>query len=280
MNEILINKPLLNGWEQWLKKRELAKNTIEIYTITINQYYKKYKKITKENFMNYKANLIEKSAIKTVNLKIQALSSLIDYVTEKENNDSYLKLKVKTIPVQRKNFLENVISKGEYLNFAEQLKKSKQMKWYMIVKFLGCTGARISELIKFNTFDVKKGYVDIVSKGQKLRRIYIPKHLKNEAIDWIGKREGFLFLNKFNKPMTTRGIAHGLKELAIKFGINADVVYPHSFRHMFAFNFLEKYKDIALLADLMGHSNIETTRIYLRLTSEQQQKIVDEVVDW
>ena len=89
-----------------------------------------------------------------------------------------------------------------------------------------------------------------------------------------------MFLNKEGKQITTRGIAHQLKALAEKYKMNLNVVYPHSFRHRFAKNFLEKRKDIALLADLMGHESIETTRIYLRKTSEEQQEIVDKLVDW
>lgn len=71
-----------------------------------------------------------------------------------------------------------------------------------------------------------------------------------------------------------------MKKLALKYGINPKVVYPHSFRHRFAKNFLEKCNDIALLADLMGHDSIETTRIYLRRTSTEQKEIVDKIITW
>lgn len=80
--------------------------------------------------------------------------------------------------------------------------------------------------------------------------------------------------------ITTRGIAQQLKHFADKYGLNRDVVYPHSFRHRFAKNFLDRFNDLALLADLMGHESIETTRIYLRRTASEQQKIVDKVVNW
>ncbi len=80
--------------------------------------------------------------------------------------------------------------------------------------------------------------------------------------------------------MTTRGISGQLKKLAEKYRIDKKVVYPHSFRHRFAKNFLEKYNDIALLADLMGHESIETTRIYLRKTATEQREIVDAIIDW
>lgn len=107
--------------------------------------------------------------------------------------------------------------------------------------------------------------------------------LKNEALDWLSARNqesGFIFLNKYGERITTRGISGQLKKFAKKYDINPAVVYPHSFRHRFAKNFLAKCNDIAFLADLMGHESIETTRIYLRKTSTEQQELVDNLIDW
>jgi len=87
-------------------------------------------------------------------------------------------------------------------------------------------------------------------------------------------------LNRQGKKITTRGIAGQLKVLAKRYELDPAVVYPHSFRHRYAKSFLERFNDIALLADLMGHESIETTRIYLRRTSTEQQEIVDRIVNW
>lgn len=95
-----------------------------------------------------------------------------------------------------------------------------------------------------------------------------------------GAHVRYLFLNSSGKRITPRGIADRLKFFADKYGIDRDVIYPHSFRHRYAKNFLEKFSDIALLADLMGHESIETTRIYLRRTSLEQQEIVNKIVTW
>ena len=125
--------------------------------------------------------------------------------------------------------------------------------------------------------------MDIYAKGGKIRRLYIPKKLRNEACQWLedkGIFSGYLFLNRYGEPITTRGIAIQLKRFAQMYGLNSQVVYPHSFRHRFAKNFLERYNDIALLADLMGHESIETTRIYLRRTASEQQQLVDKIVNW
>ena len=151
------------------------------------------------------------------------------------------------------------------------------------MRFLAATGARVSELIQIKVEHVQIGYYDIYTKGGKIRRIYIPKTLRKETAEWLIKNNrtsGYLFLNRFGERITTRGIAQQLNNYATKFVMNEKVVYPHSFRHRFAKNFLEKFNDISLLADLMGHESIETTRIYLRRSSAEQQEIVDRVITW
>ena len=99
-------------------------------------------------------------------------------------------------------------------------------------------------------------------------------------MDAVQRNSGFLFLNKYGELITARGIAVQLKHFAMRYGLDPAVIYPHSFRHRFAKSFLERYNDIAMLADLMGHSSIETTRIYLRKTSTEQQNIINQVIDW
>ena len=118
--------------------------------------------------------------------------------------------------------------------------------------------------------------ISAFKKHKHVERLYsLDKATTEEEIYAFEKR-----INKDGKQITTRGIAHQLKALGVKYRMNLNVIYPHSFRHRFAKNFLEKRKDIALLADLMGHESIETTRIYLRKTSEEQQEIVDKIIDW
>ena len=157
------------------------------------------------------------------------------------------------------------------------------MEWYFVVWYLAATGARVSELIQIKVEHVHIGYFDLYTKGGKLRRLYIPKLLKEQTEKWLQENNmdsGWLFTNRFGEKITARGISQQLKNYAIKYGLSTKVVYPHSFRHRFAKNFLDKFNDIALLADLMGHESIETTRIYLRRTASEQRAIVDKVVTW
>jgi site-specific recombinase XerD len=213
---------------------------------------------------------------KTVNLRILGINKYLDFLELGE-------LKLKQIKEQQRTFIENIISDADYTFLKNQLKKNGKITWYFVVRYLAATGARISELVQIKVEHIRNGYIDIYGKGGKVRRIYIPKQLCIETEKWLAElrvQSGFLFLNRFGEKITTRGIAHRLKEFAIEYGIDAKVVYPHSFRHRFAKNFLEKYNDIALLADLMGHESIETTRIYLRRTSSEQQEIVNKIVVW
>ena len=190
---------------------------------------------------------------------------------------------MKFVKIQQRNFIENVISKSDYDFFKSQLKKNNNLDWYFVVRFLGATGARVSELIQIKVEHVKVGYIDIYSKGGKIRRIYISKKLQIEALKWLKRKSkdtGYIFCNRKGNRLTTRGIAHQLKKLGNDFGMNLNVIYPHSFRHMFAKSFLNKCSDIAFLADLMGHDSIETTRIYLKRSSEEQRDLVNKVVTW
>ena len=155
--------------------------------------------------------------------------------------------------------------------------------WYFVVRFLAATGARVSELIQIKVEHVRIGYFDIYAKGGKVRRLFIPQRLREEVEKWFAdtkQTSGYIFRNRFGERITARGIAHQLKKYAERYGLNTNVVYPHSFRHRYAKNFLEAFNDIALLADLMGHESIETTRIYLRRTASEQQAIVDKVIIW
>lgn len=264
------------SFEEYLKKKNLSQNTIKSYLFTVKQYQSKYLIINKKNLQAYKTFLVENYKIKTVNLRIQAINTYLKYL-KKET------LRLPLLKLQQKNFLENVISEADYEYFKKCLKNDKEMYWYFVIRFITATGARISELIQFKVEHVITGYFDLYSKGGKLRRIYIPQKLQEEALKWFEQNniaEGFIFKNKYGNKITTRGISGELKKLGIKYGLNPKVIYPHSFRHRFAKSFLDRFNDISLLADLMGHESIETTRIYLRRTSTEQQEIVNKIIDW
>ena len=263
-------------FELYLRQGNMAENTINAYLYTIKEYYSRHRELNKRNLLIYKTYLIETFKPKTVNLRIQAMNKYLDCIKKP-------RLRLKSVKVQQRSYLENVISNADYIFLKNKLRKEDNLAWYFVVRFLAATGARVSELIQIKIEHVQIGYYDIYTKGGKIRRIYIPKTLRKETVEWLiktNRTSGYLFLNRFGERITTRGIAQQLKKYAVKYGLNEKVVYPHSFRHRFAKNFLEKFNDLSLLADLMGHESIETTRIYLRRSSAEQQEIVDKIITW
>ena len=263
-------------FETYLTQRKLSPNTIKSYNYSRELFFSLYPRLTQRNLEQYKLYLLETYRPQTVNLRIRGINCYLEIC----GKDHW---KLPFIKKQQKPFLENVISEADYEYFKKSLKDDGEMFWYFVIRFLAATGARVSELIQIKVEHVKLGYLDLYSKGGKLRRIYIPATLQEEASQWLGSKRqdsGFLFLNKRGDRITTRGISGELKKYAVKYGIDPKVVYPHSFRHRFAKSFLAKCNDIAFLADLMGHESIETTRIYLRKTATEQREIVNKVIDW
>lgn len=271
-----VNMTQLQEFEQSLKRSNLSGNTITSYMWTVTWYQEHYDGITAGNLMAYKGYLVEHYRPKTVNLRIQGINKFLCFIGQE-------KLQLKAVKIQQKNFLENVISNADYQFLKKKLKADGNMEWYFVVWYLAATGARVSELIQIKIEHVTAGYFDLYTKGGKLRRLYIPKKLRDETITWLEAQKrtsGYLFLNRYGERITTCGVSQQLKNYAKKYGLDTKVVYPHSFRHRYAKNFLEKYNDIALLADLMGHESIETTRIYLRRTASEQKALVDKIVTW
>lgn len=268
---------LLQNYEKYLIKQEMSDNTIKAYLWTASYFLKTYPAITKSNLLKYKEYLKQTYKPQTVNTRIYAINNFLIYLNKRN-------LLLKTVKIQQRTFLDNVISNAEYRRFTKNLANDGHVKYYMIVRTLICTGARVSELIKFQIEDVVEGYIDIYAKGGKLRRIYFPKKLQSELIGWIEtekRNTGSLFLNKNGVTISVRGVEQMLKKYAVKYKINPDVVHPHSFRHRFALNFLHnKPKELIALADILGHSCLDTTRIYTRRTAQEQYALVNSTVNW
>ena len=244
---------MIEEFERHLRGTNLSENTKASYLFAVRQYNDQYGEVTQKNLRAYKVWLIENYKPKTVNLRLRAINCYLESVGKE-------KWKLPFVRVQQKAFLENVISEADYEYFKNCLKRDNEMFWYFVIRFLAATGARVSELIQIKVEHIKLGHLDLYSKGGKLRRIYIPKALQDEALSWLAEKQqetGFIFLNKYGERITTRGISGQLKKLAVRYEI-----------------------DPVFLADLMGHESIETTRIYLRKTATEQQEIVDKIIDW
>ena len=263
----------LNLFEKALRRENYAENTVLAYKHAARDYLTRYKSLTKDNLLCYRAELIDHYSPKTVNLRVRAVNKYLEFCGRTE-------LKIRSIKIPKSSFLENVISQEDYLLFKSRLRKEADLRWYFIVWTLAATGARISELVRFRVEHVRAGFVDLCSKGSKVRRIYFPTRLRRELLEWAGDRERGLFVNRFGEPLTPRGIALRLKEKAVQYGIDPDLVHPHAFRHLYAKNFLQRSSDLVLLADLLGHDSVDTTRIYLQRSSREQSDLVNHLVDW
>ena len=266
----------LTDYKKWLKESEVSEHTIDSYETGINLYFSKYNDITKDNLIDWKEELLEKYKPKTAFLRLCAMNSYMYFKGYPAN------IKVKMPRIPKISYIENIISEDEYRLLINKLYADKNYKYYLTIKMLAHTGLRVSELINLTFGDVYRGIYDVCGKGKKYRRVYIPQKISQEVIDIYGnkKNDEFFITNERGGKITTRGIAHQLSTFAEKYGINRKVCHPHAFRHFFAKQFLKKSKDIALLADLLGHGDIETTRIYLRNSSEEQKEKINEIVDW
>lgn len=264
------------SFKKYLLEQNLSQLTVDCYVWTANYYRQHYKTLSQNKLQNYRNFLIEKYKPRTVNQRIQAINKYLEYRNRTD-------LKLKSVKLQQKPYVENVISSADYKYFKRCLKRDGRKKWYFVISFLAATGARISELIQVKVEHIQQGVFELYGKGEKTRHLYIPKKLQQEMLEWFkeeNRETGYVFLNRFGDVLSPRGIARQLKVYASAYGINVDVVYPHSFRHLYAKNFLEKSDDISFLADLMGHKSIETTRIYLRKSVTEQYNMVNRIVTW
>lgn len=265
----------MKKFAQHLREKGYAENTVNSYAFAIDQLINRIQSLTNQSLLAHKEWLVSSFAPKTANSRIGAINAYLDYI-------AFDGIRLKGVKIQQKPFLDNIISNEQYAQLKDGLKGDNNLFWYFVVRYLGCTGARVSELRQFRAKHAFDGYMDIVSKGQKLRRVWIPEILCRETKDWMPERDhgALLFPGKGENAISSRGIALGLKRAAIRYGVDPNVVYPHSFRLLFAKNFIDRNPDISLLADLMGHESIEKTRIYLRRTANEQRAAVDEAVNW
>src|SRR5574344_1430249 len=195
-----MNRMELDKFEEFLSQGNMAKNTISAYLYAVKEFGSRHKELNKRNLLVYKTYLIETYKPKTVNLRIQAMNKYLVFVGK-------TKLRLKSVKVQQRSYLENVISNADYIFLKNKLKKERNKEWYFVVRFLAATGARVSELVQLKVEHVNVGYYDIYTKGGKIRRLFITQKLREESIKWLNsnKREsGYLFLNRFGERITTR----------------------------------------------------------------------------
>lgn len=265
----------IKRFSKYLEGRELAQNTVKAYVGSMRMFFERYPELTKENGVKWKNELLNDGLKpKSVNIRLNAFNS---YCTMMGVDCE----KVKTVRVHNATAVSNVISMEDYQQLLSGLAKDDNWKWYFNIRLLAATGARVSEYVRLRKSDLERGYAEMWTKG-KMRRIYIPESFRKEAETHYKNLEpkDFLLQNRWGGQMSTRGVSQMLRGFATKYGIAKEVMHPHSFRHLFALEFLRRNGNLSLLSDIMGHSSVSTTAIYTRMTREQQQNAVNKTINW
>ena len=263
----------IEEFREFLMEEERSINTINNYMTSVKIFFQHYPEINKKNMLDFKQEQLEKWKPKTAHSRVVAMNQYCKFIGHEEYCTKWIK-------IHQSSTVENVITLEEYQRMLDALKTDGNEKGYWMIKYLAKTGARASEFIRLTKDGLDRGYCEMWTKG-KIRRIYIPKSLVEESQDYFtGIKSEYLFPNRYGKQMTTRGLATNIRHWAKKYGIRAEVAHPHSFRHLYAIEFLQHNSNISLLADLMGHSSVDTTSIYLKLSKEEQMRQFNEASNW
>lgn len=265
----------MKRYEEYLKLEELAEGTVHIYLREAEhlEEYLSGRNITKNLLLEYKKELLETgNSPATVNLHIVAADRYLKYL-------GHTDCRLKTLRLQTKHSLEQVLSAGEYRALLDYARQNGKEKYYLILRTMAMTGIRVSEL-QFFTAEILEKKVITVTGKQKTREICIPEKLLRELKDYCEKnslKEGCIFYGERGKPISRIAVYKMLVKMADALGIEKGKVHPHSLRHLFALTYMERYGNLFELADLLGHSSLETTRIYARSTAEEKRQKINEL---
>ena len=269
-----------------LKFDEKAKNTYSKYRRDCKLFIDSIKHqndITKEDVINYKAEMIEKYKPASVKSKITIINKFLCYcdfgIITREKGKS--NLEVNQIKLQHVTTIDNILEPKELKRMLRFAKKLGYMDMYLIMKIFAYTGIRENELKYFTVENVKKDTIIVVSKG-KIRDIILPGDLKREIKKYIKEnkiKSGYIFygVRDSSKLISSKTIWWRLKKIAGSAKIKKEKIHAHSFRHLFSIAFIESGGTIEQLADILGHTSTETTRIYLRLDVKGLRKLLERV---
>ncbi len=265
----------MRDYEAHLRQLGFADRTIESYVWVAAYFERTYASVEVGTLRQYRDWLILTFKPSTANQRIQAINCYLGYLGKSD-------LKLRSVRVQYRTFLDNAIDDLAFQRLENHLRDNGHLRDYHAIRIMATTGVRVSELLQMEVRHLRDGYLDINSKG-KIRRVCIPDGTALAALEWIegeGRADGLLFLNRYGKPLSKRGLAYQLKIRAAECGVDERLVHPHAFRRLFARRFLGAGGDMALLADLMGHSSVETTRMYLRRTASEQHDMLNKIISW
>ncbi len=273
-----ITNRMLDDYRVYLYEQEKSSATIQKYMRDLDKLvqYAAGRNVDKLLVIRYKEYLKNDRDYKTssINSFLVAANRFFDFM-------KWYELKVKTYKIQKETFMpENKeLSKDEYKRLVRTAMQGGKKRIGMIVQTICATGIRVSELSSITVSAVKCGMATLYNKGKE-RQILIPRDLQVRLLHYIRKNEiktGAVFQTSKGKAVDRTWIWREMKKLCEEAEVEKDKVFPHNLRHLFARTFYTLYRDIVKLADMLGHSNIETTRIYLKESYTEHRKQLEKL---
>lgn len=274
MKKVKLNMGVIKKFKDYLKEEERSQATIEKYTRDIKAFYEylpEDKLISKEIVIAFKQSLANTYKPTSINSMLVAVNGLLAYMGL---NDC----KVKLQKIQKRIFHdENNLSKEEYKRLLAAADSKSNEQLCMLMQTICATGIRVSEHKYVTVEALKQGSTTVKNKG-KIREIIFPKKLRRSLLKYCKEHNinsGSVFISKHGNPLDRSNIWTMMKSLCDEAGVDKAKVFPHNLRHLFAYTFYGLEKDLVRLADILGHSSIETTRIYTKTGMKKCQSIMD-----
>ena len=261
----------IEKFKNYLISDEKSDATIERYVrdVTTFIFWLNGREMNKDLMIQYKAELVDKYEPASVNTMLASLNVYFDFIRHPE-------YKVRNLKIQKSTYVEpkRELTKSEYERLLKTAYDMGKYRIYYIMQTICSCGIRVSEL-KFITVDaLKKGVAYIANKG-KSRRVYIPDTLTKLLQPYILMKKikcGAIFITRNGRPIDRSNIWSEMKKLCEKAGVLASKVFPHNLRHLFARTYYKIHQDVVRLADILGHSSVNTTRIYTAESGEIHYK--------
>ena len=267
----IITARMIAEFKEHLILEERSAATVEKYIRDVKAFsaYTQNTSVTKETVIAYKKHLQENYAVRSVNSMLASINSLFVFL-------GWHDLKVKSLKLQQQVFCpeEKELTKAEYTRLCRTAERKHNERLNLILQTICGTGIRVSEL-QYITVDAVKNGEAVVNSKAKTRSVFIVKELKQKLLRYAaeqGIKSGMIFVTRTGKPISRTNIWREMKALCEEANVNPQKVFPHNLRHLFARVFYGIEKDIAKLADILGHSSINTTRIYIISTGTEHRR--------